>query len=118
MAFTDDDIAAEVDEVFGSPGQLSRRELEWQGFEATSKLSRQEKRSSLRLALQMGMSIRAAARFAGYSRPSAQKWASKWRIHSNCRCGRPASHRGWCSWRLRLSPARRMFLMSRWGKLL
>jgi len=72
-------------------------------------------------ALVRGKSIRAAAREAGCSRVTARKlhrilladFASPGQVAFRCACGKPSTHRGFCSARFRESPRRQAF-MRRW----
>lgn len=61
-----------------------------------------------------GMGIRAAARYAGVNVATSRR---VWRTLDPkplCKCGRPATHRGWCSVRFAASAPRQEF-MERWS---
>lgn len=66
------------------------------------------KERCLMTALRSGMSIRAAARYAGVARATAHKYSHG--VSARCPCGDDARHRGWCSYRVSRSPRRRAFL--------
>lgn len=56
-----------------------------------------EKRESLRLAFTVGLSNRAAAKFAGCNRETANLWARRFQgVRPACGCGRQAQHDGMC----------------------
>jgi hypothetical protein len=119
MAFSDDDIAAECAELFG-PAQLSDRPLDKEvvgiqegGNSVVAKKHHWEIRRDLRLAFKLGLSIRAAAKFAGCSNPTALKWARAY-PQRLCGCGRLA-HNGWCRWRFERSPLRQAYVRSQPG---
>lgn len=68
-------------------------------------------RHKLEKAYYAGLSIRAAARFAGVAKQTAHT-VYKSLSPIQCPCGRSREHKGWCEYRVALSPARREFLMT------
>lgn len=56
-----------------------------------------------------GLSIRAAARFADVAKQTAHT-VYRGLAPIQCPCGRQREHKGWCRYRVALSPARREFL--------
>jgi hypothetical protein len=56
-----------------------------------------------------GLSTREIAKRAGISKNTVQRWIVMLRPDS-CYCGKRASHKGWCWYRVAKSPARQAFL--------
>lgn len=59
-----------------------------------------------------GTGIRATARELGLHRDTVAKYYHE-RGPTRCQCGKPMTHRGWCSFRVSRSPGRQAFLSSR-----
>lgn len=119
MAFTDTDVANEIAELFGDSGVLTLRKTDADtvpivfGHSATAKKHWHEHRRDLRLAFEMGLSLRASARFARCSVATARIWIRAFRGPHVCGCGHPATHQGWCKVRFSTSKKRQAF-MTRW----
>lgn len=121
MAFSDDDIAAELEEAFGDSRvetyaferEAADRVLVKYGNSAVAKKHWYEHRRDLKLAFSMGLGVRAAARFARCSTWTSRKWLNAFRGEHVCQCGKPATHNGWCAARYQRSPKRQAFI-KRW----
>lgn len=72
-----------------------------------------DKALRLRHAFQQGMGTRASARYADCATGTAAVLRRQWGfVDALCACGGLATHRGWCSERVKKSPARLAFLCS------
>jgi hypothetical protein len=71
----------------------------------------------LRRLFEEGLCNRAVQRATGMHVDTVAKWRKRLEREQGgvylCKCGRRATHRGWCAHRLRQSPGRRAFL-ARW----
>lgn len=73
------------------------------------------KQQKLHTAFLAGLGIRASAREAGVNRKTAVRYFVDSGAHHLCKCGKPAIHRGWCSYRVSRSRPRQIFLMKQFN---
>ena len=73
------------------------------------------KAEALRQALLSGIGVRAAADQTHVAKRTASYYRRLWAIETNCACGQPAGHRGWCRERLRNSPRRQKVMVQLHG---
>lgn len=70
----------------------------------------EQTKAALLCAFTDGMGIRAAADFAGVARGTARRYFRELDPPPLCKCGKPATHQGWCSVRFAESPARQKLM--------